>query len=109
MQGHHPGMRSLVILKKSPNPAEPRKSQGRAVVLHPAPTKYKAGQTHRWIEEDNKGLPKIMRIHWLAQEHRRARNLAPSLVSYMRERIDLNRRPQKGKRMFRHTEYDRGR
>ena len=77
-------------------------SQGRAVVLHGAPTKYKAGQMRRWIEEDNKGRAQILGIRWLVGENRRTGKLASSLVIYMKNKIDLNERLRMG-RFFRTT------
>ena len=81
-------------------------TQGRAVVLHAAPTKYKVGQMRRWIGEDNKGKAQVMGIRWLIQENRREGKQASSLVIYLKERIDLNIGLRMGRKFFRITEYD---
>jgi len=61
----------------------------------------------RWIEEDNKGTrAQILGIRWLTQEHRRVGKLAPSPVTYMKERIGLNQGLCMGRKLFRTTEYD---
>ena len=58
------------------------------------------------IEEENTGLPRIMEIRRLDQEHRRAGKLASSLVIHIRERIDIDRGPRAGTKMLDTTKYD---
>jgi len=88
---------------KAPNtPTTKSTGTRRTVVLHAAPTKYKQGQMHRWLEEDNKGTgAQLLRIRWLTQEHRRAGKLASSLVIYVKEKIDLGQRLRMGRKLFR--------
>lgn len=73
--------------KTSPPPEVPT-IQGRTVVLHGAPTKFRAGEMRRWIEKDNRGRAPILGICWLVQEHRREGKLASSLVIYRKEKVD---------------------
>ena len=82
-------------------------SQGRALVLHEAPTKYKVAQMRRWIEQDNEGRAQTLGTKWLGRVNRKAGNLASSLPIYMKNKIDLNKELRIGK-TFRTTEHDWG-
>ena len=59
----------------------------------------------RWIEEDNKDTV-VLGIRWLLQEPSRAGKEASSLVVYLKEAINTNKRICMGRKVFRTTAYD---
>ena len=83
----------------------PPTRRARTIVLHAAPTRYKAGEMRRWLAEDTRGI-QILWIRWLLQEPRMVGKEASSLVIYLRDTVDTNRGLRMGRKILRTTQYD---
>jgi len=60
-----------------------------------------------WIDEDNKGKgTQVLGMRWLIREDRMVGKLAPSLVIYFKERINLHQGLRMGRNVFHTTEYE---
>jgi len=75
-----------------------------AVVLHAVPTKFKLGEVHRWLEEDNKYLS-IAGARWLLTKDWRGGKSHSSVVLYLQDPT-IASSLRLGRKSLRITTYD---